>query len=234
MKFNNYPELINHHKEHIKIDWAIDEKTGIPKKSNDKEILLAHTDATEDNLEHIIKAKLVDLIHPIGSVIMTTNPNFDPAAHFGGAWTKWTDGYLKVDNTPSSNVQGSYIITSENMPLHNHYYTPNGTVTVYNGIDAFVLKGIDTNDSDDNGYTPFLNSDKSGATPYSTINTGAYSYTFDYSSDNKITHAFKNANQHNHAASFSGIPSTTSNAGYQSPAAFKPQYYAVIAWQRTA
>lgn len=223
MKFNNYPELINHHKEHIKIDWAIDEKTGIPKKSNDKEILLAHTDATEDNLEHIIKIKLVDLIYPIGSVIMTTNPDFNPSTQFGGNWTKWTDGYLKVDTTPNATVQGAtdYKITKEMLPKHlhtishTHEYTPKGEIDPLTH-DHKLNYGDESKDNAPNLYNTIEIT--------STTQTNDLMYT-----QNTTLHPV-----------FHGLPGTTtfpsstySGSGDFANNEYKPRYYAVIAWQRT-
>jgi hypothetical protein len=55
---------------------------------------------------------IFDLIYPVGSVILTTKPEseFNPANIYGGTWTKWTDGYLKVDSTPNATAVGDYTI----------------------------------------------------------------------------------------------------------------------------
>ena len=243
MKFNNYPELINHHKEHVKIDWAIEEKTGIPKRSSDKNILLAYTDDAEDNLEHIVKTNLTNLIHPIianliyprGSVIMTTDPDFDPATQFGGTWTKWTDGYLKVDGgTPSTgknDVKGAtdYKITTSMMPKHTHSfehtheYTPTGSVS---GGDHRHEVMLDTGGNLQYAKTIYnwSNNEKDGK-----YITGAGS------DDNWIIKSSGNL-----SLSFEGDKKSTTSQSVSrtelvgGDSAYQPKYYAVIAWQRIA
>jgi hypothetical protein len=234
MKFDNYPELINHHKEHIKIDWAIDERTGIPKKSNDKEILLAHTDATEDNLEHIIKTKLVDLIHPIGSVIMTTNPDFNPATQFGGNWTKWTDGYLKVATSPNATATGSYYITEEQLPSHKHENTiKNSAVNTTNdGGGSFKIRAC----VEESGDRIDLIGNKVVWDPVGDITiTEPAAYGFPMEVRSNTGDSIDNSEQtvtikpHDHWVT-TNVKINNATVGGNQP--YLPKYYAVIAWQR--
>lgn len=233
MKFNDYPELINHHKQYTKIDWALTE-TGVPKKTDDKEVLLAYTDATETGLEHIIKTKLVDLIHPVGSVILTTSTSFDPAAQFGGTWVQWTDGYLKVDRTPNSTVQGAteYKIDEEMLPRHTHNMDHNHTYN-QNNDPYFVISGTDeTARTVVKGVSGA--SDNIPSVDISTTTDYDQSYTVTMSNDDpngsagslnqKVSISF------DHTHTFTG---STRDGGFANKA-YKPGYYAVIAWQRTA
>ena len=220
MKFNNYPELINHHGEHVKIDWAIEEKTEIPKRSSDKNVLLAYTDATEGNLEHIVKTNLTNLMHPIianliypvGSVIMTMDKTFNPATQFGGTWEPWTDGYLKVDQNPNAATTGTYNITTDQLPSHTHANTvTNNIVTTPNYEHAHTF-----NITLRTGTGEKASEAESGGEGESTKTSSTMT---------------TNKDTHNHAFKTNVTITNAATGGGQE---FKPKYYAVIAWQRTA
>ena len=253
MKFNNYPELINHHKEHVKIDWAINEKTGIPKKSSDKNVLLSYTDTTEDNLEHIVKTNLIDLIHPIianliypvGSVIMTTDSTFDPADQFGGTWQSWTDGYLKVsdlndaqlkgnDGTKKIATQGGYTITKDMLPKHahniehRHGYQPSGSIVGGNHSHKIMF---DSGGSTSYEKTIYSWSKNESDGQYI---TGGSNPVIENSGDLKLGFRGDSSYTGNPVGKNTTSSITESGDGGFSNDAYKPKYYAVIAWQRTA
>ena len=264
MKFNNYPELINHHKEHVKIDWAITEKTEIPKRSDDKNVLLAYADATEGNLEHIIKTDLTSLIHPIivnliypvGSVIMTTSSDFNPATQFGGTWAKWTDGYLKVDGTPSisyTDVKGAtdYKITKAMLPKHTHTiaHTHSYIPSVQSTTDlsgSFTILGTDIEKTDEGNNKARVILTTAGKFTRAHVTDGSvddYGNSIAISSDDSAPSAgyypdkvSLNVN-HTHTGkpgTTTSQSSTTSGDGDFTNNTYKPKYYAVIAWQRIA
>lgn len=262
MKFNNYPELINHHGDHVKIDWAIEEKTGIPKKSSDKNVLLAYTDKTEDNLEHIIKVKLVDLIHPVGSVIMTTDSSFDPADQFGGTWESWTDGYLKASDpndaqlknnngTTKIAAQGEYTITKDMLPehthniSHTHKYTPSVQKTT-DLTGSFTILGTDivtVDEGSSNARVILATTDKFTREHVTDGTVDDYGNSITISSDDSEPSSGYYPDKvsldvnHTHTGvpgEITSPPDLDSGNGGFSNSEYKPKYYAVIAWQRTA
>ena len=240
MKFNDYPELINSKKEYVKIDLAVTDNDEIPKKSNDKEVLLAYSDATETGLEHIVKTNLANLIHPIianliypvGSVIMTTDPNFDPATQFGGTWEQWRDGYLKADTTPNTNANTKgatdYKITKDMLPSHTHnmnhthiYNPSNDPYFIAPGTDiedTRVIKGASGTWTNVPGVQ--LGTDTSYGNNYSVMMTSRNNKT----QNQKVSILFDHVHNYNGDTGYGAFANS----------AYKPGYYAVIAWRRTA
>lgn len=105
----------------------------------------------------ILQKNLIDLIHPVGSVILTRNENFDPTQVYRDTkWIEWVDGYLKVgtaeefaDETKNSNGEheaiGSYKITTDMLPPHTHnmYHNHTGQTKLDGGHDHQIKWDID-------------------------------------------------------------------------------------------
>lgn len=67
---------------------------------------------------------LLDLIHPVGEVYMTTNSSFNPNTSWGGSWTKLTaDAYFKIVTSNAGSLGGTssqHKIPISSMPSHIH------------------------------------------------------------------------------------------------------------------
>lgn len=152
---------------------------------------------------------LLDLIYPVGSVIMTMDNMFTPSTYWGGTWVKWTDGYLKVDDTPNSSANGGYKITKDMLPSHNHTFTgTQETISTGKNTESWVTfpTDIGTNSNARSDYELVRRSNQTSHYSSTTIGDHIHSIT--------ITPK-------------GSVEDTGSGNEY------KPKYYAVIAWQRT-
>jgi hypothetical protein len=87
-----------------------------------------------------LKSALVDLLYPVGSIYMSAN-SASPSTLFGGEWEAWGQGRVPVgmgsngtDNYSTVESEGgaasvSIALTENNMPSHNHVFTPSGSVS---------------------------------------------------------------------------------------------------------
>lgn len=177
---------------------------------------------------------LLDLIYPVGSVIMTMDKTFEPSAYWGGTWKKWEDGYLKADVTPNATAQGAtaYKISKDMLPTHSHSIDHTHTYSFEND-HYFIVSGTDeTRSKVVKAASDGVQSATKPSVTMSEIDGYDRSYSVYMSDDDSDgTHGSKNQQisigfNHNHAyAGSSGDGSFANNE-------YKPRYYAVIAWQR--
>lgn len=198
----------------------------------------------KNNQQNLVS--ILDYIYPIGAVILTRDTSFDPSTYYGGTWIPWTDGYIKaVGKTNTSEFTyekqnstktaaksiGSYKISSDNLPKHTHNmqhyhnYTPEGTVSGGNHRHKIMY---DSDGKLNYGRTIYDWSYNESDGMYIEGNrSGSDNWVIDYSGDLSL--------------SFTGTPKQTSDSSLKNThdggftnSDFKPQYYPVIAWERTA
>lgn len=178
---------------------------------------------------------LLDLIYPVGSVIMTMDKNFEPSAYWGGTWKKWEDGYLKADVTPNATAQGAtaYKISKDMLPTHSHSINHTHTYSLEND-PYFVISGTDeTGRKVVKGASGIWSSGQSPGVAMSEIDS-TYDKTYSvYMSDDDSDGTNGSKNQKlsicfNHSHAYTG---SSGDGGFDNNE-YKPRYYAVIAWQR--
>ena len=88
------------------------------------------------------KSSLIDDIYPVGAIYMTTDANFNPAAKFGGKWSKIQGRFLfgaknDVPEWTSGETGGQNEVTLalEEMPSHNH-----GSMNLTGGFRSIAYK----------------------------------------------------------------------------------------------
>ena len=88
--------------------------------------------------------KLVDLIYPVGSIYISTQST-SPQTLFGGSWTQIKDTFLLTAGDTytagSTGGEATHVLTTNEMPSHNHGAGTNNSFTVYNGNDLSVPSG---------------------------------------------------------------------------------------------
>jgi hypothetical protein len=82
-----------------------------------------------------LKSALVDLLYPVGSIYMSAN-SASPSTLFGGTWEAWGQGRVPVGvgsgyaaNSTGGAASVDITLTENNMPSHNHVFTPSGSVS---------------------------------------------------------------------------------------------------------
>lgn len=77
--------------------------------------------------------KLMKLIYPVGSIYWSSN-SANPSTLFGGTWTQIKDKFVwaKGDSDTVNATGGAKTVTLtvNNLPSHNHSFTPRGSVSV--------------------------------------------------------------------------------------------------------
>lgn len=251
MKNYNFINGVDAAGNDVELDWKSNYEENQLRSSD--YILLSKKQYLADTVERVVKMNVstfINLLHPVGSVLMTVDTDFDPNKIYPGtSWTKWTDGYLKVDETPSSTASGGYTISSDMLPQHTHglnshthSFTPNGSVsTTTNLTGTFYVKDVAGTGATGVSINASGNLD---ANEHSSTNgivsvvNGAEYKSLEGNSTKTLSQVVTiNAN---HAHAFTGSAGTTGAAsgnttsGDFSNSEYKPKYYAVIAWQRTA
>ena len=79
-----------------------------------------------------LKTALLNFCYPVGSLYWSSQAT-DPATLFGGTWTQIKDKFVwaKGDSDTVNNTGGvkTVTLTTEQIPSHNHSFTPSGTVS---------------------------------------------------------------------------------------------------------
>ena len=167
-------------------------------------------------LQGINISNIMDILHPVGEVYITTSSTFNPNTSFGGTWVQLTGNeYLRIMSGNMSQTGGSYSITEANLPSHSHTmsHTHNFAADFY--IRHGTSAGTDT---------------VAGGTN-TTITTGAYSDTWGngFNTSTYSHHPDKVAiNGSTGGSSSSKTGSTGSGTD------FVLRYYGVYAWRRTS
>ena len=75
---------------------------------------------------------LLNLVYPVGSLYWSSN-NTDPSTLFGGTWQQIKDMFvLAAGDSYTNGATGgekTHTLTIDEMPSHDHSFTPSGTVT---------------------------------------------------------------------------------------------------------
>ena len=87
--------------------------------------------------------RLVDWIYPIGSVVQSTNADYDPNLFFiGTSWTKIENKFLLGSGTKTLGSTGgseTHTLTVDEMPNHAHNFPPGNYVGGgYNYINQYL------------------------------------------------------------------------------------------------
>ena len=246
MKNYNFINGVDISGNDVELDWKSNYEEDKLRSSD--YLLLSQKLYLEDTVEHVVKMNpsvffeqlfrglfenlskedditkaLVNVAHPVGSVILTTDASFDPSKSYPGTnWVKWTDGYLKVDETPNSTASGDYSITEEMLPAHHHQFTlPERSLTTKDAGEHTHAILAEYNDNYD--------SYKYALQVYggNTASKGSYTYT-----TTGGVQYMKSDGYHMHVIWDDGYTGDTADTGGNLE--YKPKYYAVIAWQRTA
>ena len=110
---------------------------------NNDEIITPKINAS--TLGNDLKAAILDLIYPVGSIYTTTDKNINPGTIFGGTWISIKDVFLygaDPANPPTAEhlTGGSKKITIDNLPEHTHTGTSSTTVTTGDNNNQFKLR----------------------------------------------------------------------------------------------
>ena len=75
---------------------------------------------------------LIDVFYPVGTIYETKDANFNPNTVWGGTWVRIQDKFLVAAGSTYSGTGGSasVTLTTDNLPSHNHSFTPSGSVSV--------------------------------------------------------------------------------------------------------
>lgn len=121
------------------------------------------------------ETKLLDMLHPVGEVYLTTNANFNPNTAFGGTWSQITgQDYLRIVTSNAGTTGGSNTITVANLPAHNHTGSTNTT-----GDHKHSIGGQNASLASGSSYArPRGYSSGVLEATYDTNTTGNHSHTF--------------------------------------------------------
>lgn len=218
---------------------------------------------TYNNFYKINSVDLIDIFYPVGTIYQTENANFDPQTVWGGTWARIEDKFLvasgEVYTSTGGSASASVTLTTDNLPSHNHGFTPSGSVeSTFTGSE--VTSGAGSAHSHTRGSMNITgtmtgrNIVRDGSWSGALYNTGS-SYYCDGGAGSKSGGVGLNASDnwsgstssessHTHSvtaagsvsSSFTGTSGNTDSAG--SGVAFSvptiPPYQAVYVWKRTA
>ena len=105
----------------------------IAQNANDIAGILSNLTTNKASDSNSTYFKLMKLIYPIGSIYWSGNST-NPATLFGGTWSQIKDKFIwaKGDNDTLNATGGAKTVTLtvNNLPSHNHTFTPAGTIGV--------------------------------------------------------------------------------------------------------
>lgn len=117
-------------------------------------------ETSTDSFGTNLKAALLDLIYPIGSIYTTTKENNNPATLFGGTWTNIKDVFLYAadpSNPPTNLTGGSsthnhnykmrYSIMNDNIAAVYQHASTNGGILTYDYANNTWTDGSRVGDS---------------------------------------------------------------------------------------
>ena len=131
-------------------------------------------------------APLLNLVYPVGSIYWSNN-NTNPASLFGGTWTQIKDKFiLAAGDSYSNGATGgasSVTLTINNMPGHNHTFTPVGNISMNSHNHTFTPSGNISINNHSHTYTPSgtisVNENPTfSGTAGTTSSNGAHTHTY--------------------------------------------------------
>ena len=127
--------------------------------------------------------KLMKLIYPVGSLYWSANST-NPSTLFGGTWVQIKDRFILAcgDTYKTVGATGgasSVTLTVDNMPSHDHSFTPSGTVSSHShGLNShthsFTPSGSIFSSGQHYHYFEFRDDSASWSTTRSGTNVNAY------------------------------------------------------------
>ena len=128
-------------------------------------------------------------VYPVGSIYMSIN-NIDPSTLFGGTWETWGTGQVPVGVDTSQTEfnavektggETTHTLTQNQVPSHNHIFTPSGTI----GSASVEVKGVvktaiitPSGTIESTSITPSGTIESTSITPSGTIaSAGAHTHT---------------------------------------------------------
>ena len=127
-------------------------RTGIVELATDAEATTG-TDADRAVTPAALKAAMLALIYPVGSIFMST-VNISPAASIGGTWVVWGSGRVPVgvdtgqtefDAVEKTGGANTHTLTAVEMPIHSHATTTDTAAqalsTTTSGAEEFGATG---------------------------------------------------------------------------------------------
>ena len=221
------------------------------------------TQMTSDQLQTYVDRSLSRVLldrYPVGSIYITTEDQ-NPADAFGGEWERFgkgktlvgvdeeSDNFNMIEKT-GGNKNGSITMEVEQLPAHNHEFTPNGTITsTFTGTQATTdnkdLKGTlapAANWAANGGdFTGFATSDifKSVGSNLSRVvlNPGTYTVvsvgTTPSAVHLDVSHSHTFTATGSVTSAFTGIKANTKNVGNGDPISTQDPYITVYMWKRT-
>lgn len=157
--------------------------------------------------------RLLDMLHPVGEIYLTTSSQFDPNISFGGEWTQLTGNeYLRIMSGSMSQSGGSNYISTSNMPSHSHpvSITTGSSLSDGTSSNSFYYGGTAASQSFGN---------------ITLTQTSLRLYSQGAQSTNQWAKMTANLS-HTHS-----VEGNTGNSG--SGTEFNPKYYGCYAWRRT-
>lgn len=167
-----------------------------------------------------ISTDLLNLIHPVGSIYMSTNST-SPATLFGGTWSQITGRFLWATGSTPMQTGGSQTssisIAVGNLPSHNHSIPALSGYTSWNGAHSHTGKIHTKTDGHNSGNIP-------DARGWSSATSGNIQ-------ELQITNQVDN---HQHTVATYASTSGDTGSGTAISFSIMPPYYEVYMWRRTA
>ncbi len=169
----------------------------------------------------VIALGILNLIYPVGHVLLTTNKTFDPNENYAGTvWERVSkNSYLYIADEASAGQYGGqqdFKISEGMLPSHTHDMSHTHSFVGQQSATNYSELSVDvpTCDGTAGDVSTRVRTMSSNDTTEESFTTGGHTHTF----------TAKGYNKYYEGAS----GSTGSNEPY------KPYYYGVIAWRRTA
>ena len=161
-------------------------------------------------------SKLLNMLHPVGEVYLTTSSTFNPNTAFGGTWTQLTGNqYLRIMSGNMAQTGGSNTITVDNLPSHSHTMSHSHGF----GADFYLRHGAGSG------------VEIAAAGTNTTVTDGAYSSTW---GNGFVTQTYSHHPDKVAISGTTGASSASSTGSTGSGTAFYQEYYGCYAWLRTS
>lgn len=240
---------------------------GITYSNNNTQPLLTRSESNEITNGHYLKwdatnkravdgGVAIDMFYPIGSIYWTgkaPDDGGDPNVLFGGTWVQIKDRFMwaKGDSDTVNATGGAKTVTLaiENLPSHNHSFTPSGTIGVTTN-PTFTGTSVSTNSISSKNVTitdpghshtfTIRGNDSRGPGGYDGMVGDYTTYT---TSENTTGITAKHDHTHTLTAKgtisggayeFTGTAGTTGSKGSGTAVDIMPPYIVKYCWERTA
>lgn len=249
MKTNTYPEFTNYFGETVKLDWAEDsvkQDIRLPIDHTTRELVTVSNDISDNELKHVTKLSIstlfrtfLDYLYPIGAIYISADKNFNPNETLTGTtWSRLEAGYLYASDSNNAyvgeGVQGSNVITEDNLPAHKHdmRHSHTGYTDTYKLNFSFQMVGTEDYNEDDSSLLRIMHPLTSNVIATDKVGSDSWYYTIQTSgskSQASVRYSFKDDITHNTQTSTQSA-NDTGSTGSNSP--FMPAYHALIVWKR--